>query len=379
MSEFSRIESSWIEIDLDRLAANFHTAKEFIGNVNYLAVIKANAYGHGAVECARRLETEGIHWFGVATAREALELRSAGITKPILCFAGFPRGSEVEAITADVRPVIFSAERLREINQAAGATGLKAAIHIEIDTGMGRVGVRYDEIEQILNVATAAENVTVEGLMTHFASAEDPDSDAFTAKQIDRFNICVSQFAERGFTPKILDLSNSPGAVRHPSARATMVRLGGLLYGMSDFLPPGVEISGLKPVLSLHSRIDLLKKVPQGETLGYNRTFTAARDSVIATVPIGYADGFRRGLSNNAAALVGGRRVPVVGRVSMDWTLLDVTDVINVKVNDEVIFIGEQKGQTIGVEDLAAALKTISYEITCGIGQRVARVYKGQK
>jgi alanine racemase len=241
---------------------------------------------------------------------------------------------------------------------------------------MGRLGVRWDEAEKLASDLKVFGNLRVEGIMTHFASADEPAEDGFTHKQVKLFYETVELFRRSGHDPTFIDLANSPGAVVHPESRGNMVRLGGILYGLGrDVLPGGVPKPELKPVMSVTSAIANLKHVPKGETVGYGRTFTTERDSVIAAVPIGYHDGFRRGLSNKARVIIRGRFAPVVGRVSMDWTTVDVTDITDVASEDEVILIGEQNGLRIGAEDLAADLGTISYEITCGISRRVVRKY----
>lgn len=381
MSEIISQRPTWAEINLDDLAFNFHSAKRFIGSdTKYMAVVKADAYGHGAVECARRLEAEGIDWFGVALPEEGVELRKAGIRKLILCLGGFWDGQETIALNYGLTPVIFQIQKAAELNAAAERRGTDISIHVKIDTGMGRIGVRFDEVGEFADQLKALANLRVEGLMTHFASADDLAQTGFTNVQIERFNTAVAIFREKGFTPAYLDLANSPGAVAHPSSRSNLVRLGGILYGLGgDVLPGGIEKPELKPVMSLRTRIAHLKTVPAGETIGYGRTFTTDVDSVIATIPIGYQDGYSRTLSNAGRAILRGVYVPVVGRVSMDWTTLDVTSVEGTQLGDEVILIGEKSGLQITAEDLARATGTISYEITCGINRRVPRFYRSDR
>jgi alanine racemase len=378
MSEIISQRPTWAEINLDNLAFNFHSAKSFIGpNTKYMAVVKADAYGHGAIECAKRLEAEGVDWFGVALPEEGVELRKAGIRKLILCLGGFWDGQESVALNYGLTPVIFQIEKATTLNAAAARRGTDVSIHVKIDTGMGRVGIRYGEVAEFADQLRALPHLRVEGLMTHFAAADDLGQTNFTNLQIERFNTAVAIFREKGFTPAYLDLANSPGAVAHPSSRSNLVRLGGILYGLGgDVLPDGIAKPELKAVMSLRTKIAHLKTVPVGETIGYGRTFTTDTESKIATIPIGYQDGYSRTLSNNGRAIVRGVYVPVVGRVSMDWTTLDVTGVEGAKLGDEVILIGEDSGLHIRAEDLARATNTISYEITCGINRRVPRLYK---
>lgn len=377
MLDITSQRPTWAEINLDNLAANFHSSKQFVGeNVKYMAVVKADAYGHGAVECAKRLEAEGVDWFGVALPEEGVELRHAGITKLILCLGGFWNEQESLVLNYHLTPVVFQIEKARILNAAAERRGTAVAIHVKVDTGMGRVGVRYDQVREFVDALAPLDHLRVEGVMTHFASADDLAQNEFTNLQIARFHEAVEVFRSRGFKPAYLDMANSPGAVGHAEARSNMVRLGGVLYGLGgDVLPKGIDKPTLKPVMSLHSSIADIKRIPAGETVGYGRTFTTKRDSLIATIPIGYQDGYSRPLSNVGRMIVRGTYAPVAGRISMDWTTIDVTDVADVVIGDEVVLIGEQDGANILAEDLGAATGTISYEITCGINRRVPRRY----
>lgn len=372
---------TWAEINLDNLAFNFHSVKKFIGeNIEIMAMVKADAYGHSAVECSLRLEKEGVDWFGVALPEEGIELRRNGIKKRILCLGSFWKGQEKLLIENEITPIIYRKEIADLFNEAAKEFGTIANIHIKIDTGMGRVGVRFDEIEEFAQHISKLENLNVEGLMTHFAAADNLCENDFTNLQIERFQNAVEIFKRLGFTPKYQDLANSPGAIAHENARADLVRLGGILYGLGDdVLPTEIEKPELKPVLSLYSKIAHLKKVPKGETLGYSRTFRTERDSLIATIPIGYQDGYNRVLSNKSKVLINGKFAKIVGRISMDWTIVDVTDIPNVKIDDEVILIGKIGNLEIRASDLAKLSDTISYEITCGINKRVRRKYVGSK
>jgi alanine racemase len=341
-----------------------------------MAVVKADAYGHGAVKCARRLETEGADWLGVALPEEGLELRENSIKKPILCLGGFWAGQENLLLENNLTPVIYRIEQAEKYNQAAKDKAITADIHIKIDTGMGRIGVRFDEIKAFVENLKRFDNLRVEGLMTHFAAADNLAENDFTNEQIKLFDESVELFEENCFRPKYKDLANSPATVAHENSLGNMARLGGVLYGLGgDVLPKGIEKPELRAVMSLRTKISHLKKVPKGETLGYSRTFTTKRDSIIATIPIGYHDGYSRSFSNRGRVIIKGVFAPIVSRISMDWTILDVTDVQNVKVNDEVILIGEHNNLKITAEDLAKLDDTISYEITCGINRRVPRKY----
>lgn len=361
-------------IDLDALAFNFQRSKQFIGSdLKYMAVVKADAYGHGAVECAKRLEQVGVDWFGVAIPEEGVELREAGITTPILCLGSFWPGQERSLFESSLTPVIFNIAAAESLNGYARERSVSIEIHVKIDTGMGRVGVRFENAAEFAKSVKSLDHLSVTGIMTHFASAEDPTEIDFTSLQIERFNSAVEAFRTAGHDPKWLDLANSPGAIAHPDSRGNLVRLGGALYGLlDDIMPADTPSPVLTPVLSLRSKIADIKSVPAGETLGYGRSFTTDRDSKIALVPIGYADGYPRGLSNVSRVAINGTFSPVVGRISMDWTLVDVTDSPRAKIGDDVILIGEG----ITAAELARSVDTIGYEITCGISPRVPRIYK---
>lgn len=363
------------KIDLDALAHNLRETRRFVGaDLRYMAVVKADAYGHGAVECARRLEMEGIDWFGVAITEEGVELREAGITKPILCLGSFWPGQEDTIISNDLTPVIFELDVAEALSSVVG--DMSYDVHVKIDTGMGRVGIRWTEVSEFARELRRFSNLNVAGLMTHLASAGDPDQDDLTKKQIERFWEACDVFRAEGFEPAIFDIANSPGSIRCRDSRVDLIRLGGALFGLiDDILEQSIARPDLRPVLSLVSRVAYVRDVPKGEGLGYDQTFHTTRDSRIALVPIGYNDGYPRGESNRQSAILKGVLVPVVGRVSMDWTLLDVTDVPDCRKGDEVTFIGRSGGHEIKAADLAANLGTIGYEITCGISPRVRRVY----
>ncbi len=377
MSETNERRPTWAEINLNNLAFNFHSVKKFIGGkVEYMAVVKADGYGHGAIRCAKKLASEGVDWLGVALPEEGFVLREYGIKTPILCLGSFWQEQANLLIENNLTPVIYRIPQAENLSRAAEDKHIVFPVHIKVDTGMGRIGVRFDEVEAFAEQLKKIKNLRVEGIMTHFAAADNLNEDEFTNLQVERFYDSVKVFESKGFQFKYKDLANSPGAIAHENTWGNMVRLGGILYGLGDdVLPKEIIKPELKPVLSLYSRIAHIKNVPKGETLGYSRTFVTEQDSIIATIPIGYQDGYRRSLSNKSRAILNNRYVPIVGRISMDWTILDVTGVPDVKVNDEVILIGESNDLKVSAEDLAQCSDTISYEITCGINRRVNRKY----
>lgn len=368
---------TWAEIDLDALASNFQSVRALVGaNVGIMAVVKADAYGHGAARCARRLEAEGADWFGVALPEEALELRRARVTRPILCLGGFWQGQEDLCLQEGIVPVVYRLDMIDSLNRAAADRGIVATVHVKIDTGMGRLGVRYTEAREFADALLSFRHVRVDGVMTHFAAADDPDRDCFTTEQASRFKEIVAAWRERGIKPTYEDMANSAGTYGHPSTWGNLVRPGGVLYGLwRDVLSPQADGFSLRPVMSLRSRVTLLKRVSRGETLGYGCTFQASRETLVATLPIGYDDGYMRALSNRGRVIVRGALAPVVGRISMDLTLVDVTDVRGIALGDVVTLFGMDGDLSVPVEDLAKTADTLSYEITCGISARVPRYY----
>jgi len=376
---------TWAEIDLDALAANFRAVREHVGaSVGVLAVVKADAYGHGAVACARRLREEGAGWFGVALPEEGLELRQAGVEEPVLCLEGFWDGQAGLCLQQRLTPAVYQREVAEALNRAARAAGVVADVHVKIDTGMGRLGVRVEDAAEFAAVMRELKSLRVDGLMTHFAAADDAGQEDFTGDQLSRFSGAREAFATLGHRPRFTHLANSAAVFACPSAHGDLVRPGGVLYGLwRDVLrppPSSLQVGTqtpppLRPVMSLRSRVTLLKTISSGETLGYGCTFKAARPTRVATLPIGYHDGYPRHLSNRGRVIVRGQFAPVVGRVSMDLTLVDVTDVSGVEVGDIVTLFGVDKNLSLPAEELAATVSTISYEITCGVSRRVPRLF----
>ncbi|MCS6885267.1 MAG: alanine racemase [Acidobacteriota bacterium] len=370
---------TWAEIRLDRLVENYFAVKQYVGDaVQVMAVLKADAYGHGAVEAALCLERHGADQFGVALVEEGCQLRQAGVGLPILCLGGFwQRQQAQECLELDLTPTVYHIDMLKILEEVALKAGRKLAYHLKVDTGMGRLGVRPEQLTSLLDYAVTCRAAVLEGVYTHFAAADEPERDQETAAQIRCYEACLKLIEQRLGRVCYRHLSNSAGLHRWPRARGNMVRTGGLIYGLwRDVLAPSPPPPAVKPVLSLHSRIILIKEVPAGTPLGYGATFVTKHRSLIATIPIGYDDGWRRACSNNSRVIVRQRYAPVVGRVSMDLTLLDVTDIPGVKIGDEVVLIGEMGDVSITAEEVAGNIDTISYEITCGISKRVPRVYK---
>ncbi len=367
-------------IDLDILRQNFTEAREIVGpDVRIMAMVKADAYGHGAIECARSLEQLGADWFGVATVEEGVELRRSGITAPILSLGGFWPGQELLLVDLNITPVIFRLDQAERLDHAVSISSKKNfAIHLKIDTGLGRVGLTYDGAAEFADRLRSFDHLTAEGIMTHFAAADDLDQKVFTSLQVERFDRAVNAFEGRGFRFRFKDMANSAATVLSPGTHRDMVRLGGILYGLTgDTVAPVSDRDLFKPVLSLSTAIAHIKEVNAGETLGYGRTFTALQTSLIATLPVGYGDGYPRALSNCGSVLIDGDQFPIVGRISMDWTIVDITKAPHLKVGDRVTLIGESKGRTINAEDIARLSGKLSYEVITGLTKRVPREYRG--
>jgi alanine racemase len=373
-SPFTFSRPTWAEISLPNLIHNYRTIKAYLQRqAQLMAVVKANAYGHGAITCAQALEREA-DWFGVALVEEGIELRAAGIIRPILCLGGFWHG-QAEAIMAhNLTPVIYRIDQAEELDKQAQQANRVINYHLKVDTGMGRLGIPLNDLPAFVQTLSQFSNLQLDGLMTHFAEAESLDH-KFTDGQVECFEEALVQVRAAGFAPTWTHLCNSAGIHSHANGWGNLARAGAAMYGFTrDVIAPAPAPFDVKPVLSLHSRIVQLKTVPAGVSLGYGRTFTTSRESRIATIPIGYADGLHRAHSNNGRVLVRSQFAPIVGRVSMDLTMLDVTNVAGVALGDEVILIGAQGGLQITAEDLAEQIDTISYEIACGISARVPRI-----
>lgn len=367
---------TWAEISLPALKSNYRHLKSALKpGTGLMAVVKADAYGHGAAECAAALEVEGADWFGVALIEEGVALRRSGTRTPIFCLGGFWSGQADLVIAHDLTPAIFRLDAAEELNARALAAGVAYPFHLKVDTGMGRLGVPFADVADFARELKRFSGLRMDGLLTHFADADGGDP-AYTRDQVVRFEAAGEILSGLGFSPKWKHLANSAGLHAYPEAHGNLARAGATLYGLTrDVLAPGSPSHGLSPVLSLRSRVIQLKTVCAGTPLGYGRTFVTGRESRIGTIPAGYADGFRRAFSNNGQVIVRGGLAPVVGRVSMDLTIIDLTGIEGASLGDEVTLIGENGGVALRAEDLAALIGTISYEIVTGISSRVPRVY----
>ncbi|MFH1654749.1 MAG: alanine racemase [Pseudomonadota bacterium] len=367
-------------IDLKALTHNYDALKNLLPEgVEIMAMVKADAYGHGAVEVSRALEQLGVKALGVATVEEGLELRSSGIETRILVMGGLMGVGSAAAcvmVGADLTPVIHSADVIGALETAAREKKKKLPIHVKVDTGMNRLGIRIESLPNLLSRIKSSENLVVEGVMTHFAQA---GHNSFTDEQIDLFKKAKVKIESELGKIRLWHMANSTALIERLISFSDMdeiwVRPGLSLYGtVSDAkVPDGVK---LIPVMSLVSKVALIKHVPKGERVSYGSTFEVKKNSLLAVVPIGYADGYPWALSNKAKVLIEGMRVPVVGRVTMDMIIVDVTDLSGkVEVGSEVILMGRQKDASITVDEIASWANTIPYEIFCGISKRMPRIY----
>jgi len=361
------------EIDLHALDHNFKHVMLCANGRQILAVVKARAYGHGTVEVSRRLLTLGADMLGVALVEEGRELREAGIQTPVLIMGAiFPEQAEA-VVSLNLTPVVFSLSVAKALSCAAQKKKKTISVHVKIDTGMGRIGISPEAAPAFIASVQKLGGISVQGLMTHFADADLQDK-RFASQQIDRFETLLRTLDAQGITVPMRHAANSAAVLDCPRAFFTMVRPGLMLYGYNPLERENAS-RGLRPVLSLVTRIAFIKKVPAGVAISYGRTFTTLRESRIATLPIGYADGYCRSLSNRGEALVRGIRVPVVGRVCMDMCMVDVTDVPSAREGDDAVLIGSQGAEWITADDIAAKIGTIAYEVLCGISSRVPRIY----
>jgi alanine racemase len=362
------------QIDLAALRWNFEQVRSIVGpGIKIFSVVKADAYGHGAREVAAALAAAGSDGFGVATLEEGIELREAGIRSPILVLTAVYAEQLEEFFRRDLTPAVSDVATIRELDEMTRRHGRMLKFHLKVDTGMGRLGLLHSEIEAWLPDIVKLEALHLEGIFSQLAHAEDA-AGGYTKGQVKNFNYVVERLRGAGFKPSLIHLANSAGVIGVSDSHGTLVRPGLMLYGVYP-APEMARRVELRPALSWRTRILQLKELPAGSSIGYGRTFTTRRESSIAALPVGYADGYHRLLSNRGAALVRGQRAPIVGRISMDLTLIDVTDIRGVSQGDEVVLLGRQGDETISAGEMAVWAETISYEILTSISARVPRVY----
>ncbi len=376
--------STWVEVDLDRFSANLRLVRRLVEAEEpgadgprhtprgILLVVKADAYGHGAVEMAEAAESEGVACLGVATLHEGIQLRQAGCRLPIVALSPLLPSEIGEAVAHGLDPTVCDLDFARALSAEAVRTGRAVRCHVEVDTGMGRTGVRESEAEAFLVAVTGLPGLRLASLFTHFPDADAEDR-TFALEQVGRFRRLAERLAARDIRPPRLHASNSAGTVSVPEARFDWVRVGLLAYGHS---PPNARTKlALEPVMSFKSRLVQVRDLPAGAPISYGRTYVTLRAMRVGVVAVGYGHGYSWLLSNQGHMLVRGRRVDIVGRVTMDLTMVDLTPAPEARVGDDVVLFGEQDGGVLSLEEVAEGSRTLPYEIMCTIGKRVTRIY----
>lgn len=362
----------WAEIDMNALEDNIRNIKSCIkGNAKFCAVVKANAYGHGAIEVAKKAVEMGADYLAVAVIDEAIELRKAGFTTPILILGATPLESAALLVDYDITQAVFTIEQAKAISAEAMRRGKTAKVHVKVDTGMSRIGVRPEVAGEFAREISELPNITVEGVFSHFALADVKDK-SFAHKQLDNFKLALGKIEEAGVKVAIRHIANSAAILEMPEAHFDMVRAGIILYGLwpSDEVEHVIE---LKQVLKLCAKVVYMKTLHEGESISYGCTFTAKRESRIGTLPLGYADGYTRLFTGKAQVEFNGKRAPIAGRICMDQCMADFTDIPEINQGDTVVLYGSD---TLTTDEAAGWLGTINYELPCMLAPRVPRLYK---
>jgi alanine racemase len=366
---------TWAEVSLGTLRENYRMVRDYVGkNVTVCAVVKAYAYGHGAVECAKALQDEGATWMGVTSLDEAIPLREERIDTRVLLMTGFWRGEQEEVVRLALTPTVWEVEHVELMEKAAARLdATQHPVHLKVDTGMGRLGATME--------LRSASHLKLEGMATHLAASEVLDAPS-VAEQLKNFETARRMLRDYGFNPRFVHAANTSAVISHHEAWNTMVRPGLALYGYHlPFERAGRVVSGrglklaVKPVLTWKTRIFSLRDMCAGQALGYGGTYVTKAPSRIAVLPVGYADGLNRGLSAGGRVIVRENYAPIVGRISMDLTLVDVTGIPDIEVGDEVVLLGSADGLSVDAREHAELANTIPYEILCGISKRVPRRY----
>ncbi|PRQ09933.1 alanine racemase [Enhygromyxa salina] len=369
------VRPTWAAIDEAALGHNLRTISRHVGpRCRVLAVVKADGYGHGAIDSARTFVEAGAWGLAVSLIEEGVELRQAGIRAPVLVLGGVHPGSEDVVVHGSLTPVVWAPQHLQLLSAAVRRSGAeRLPIHIKIDTGMSRLGVLPSDLAALLDwfQTHAAGELEIEGVMTHFACADDPDDTHTSATQLEQFRACLAMLGEHGIHPSIRHVCNSAGLVRFADAHLDMVRPGIAIYGAAS--SRAVELAGLRMGMSVHSRLLGIRELPAGARVSYGHRQTLDRATRLGILPVGYGDGYPRNMSGRAEVLVRGHRCPIVGSITMDLSMVDVTDLPDAREGERVTLLGRQGRQTIDVHELASWAGVIPYEMTCGISKRVPR------
>lgn len=373
--DLKNLRPTWAEIDLDAIANNVRELKSAASpGTEMIAVIKADGYGHGAIEVARTALENGASWLAVAVLDEAVQLRQAGLTVPMLILGYIPPAQARRVLEHDLRVAVFHRDLAEALSEAAVSMGKRVSVHVKVDTGMGRIGIAaVNQAVDFIEGVAKFPGIDLEGAFTHFASADEPDKD-FTVGQLDKFLSVIDMARARGIHIRIRHAANSAGLIDLPETHLEMVRPGISLYGFY----PSEDVSRkvrLIPAMTWKTRVSFVKRIGPGTPVSYGRTYKAQEEETIITLPVGYADGFSRAWSNRGQVLLGGEKHAIVGRVCMDQIMARVRGGLVPEVGQEVVLMGRQGGQEISGDDLAMGLGTINYEIVCLVGKRVPRVY----
>ncbi len=366
---------SYVEVDLDAIAHNIRTLKTHVGpRVALMAVVKANAYGHGAVEVAQTALKHGAERLAVARAGEGIELRKAGITAPILAMSYTPPGDMDAVVAHNLTVAVTERETAEALSARAVAQGRIMPVHVKVDTGMGRFGLLPEEVVPFLNWLTTLPNLTLEGLYTHFAVADLADK-TYTREQFRIFQRVAAEAQTAGHTIPLRHVANSATILDLPDMHLDAVRPGVATYGLrpSGEVPPALP---LRPALAIKSHVARVRTLPAGSSISYGRTYITPRETPVALIPVGYGDGYHRLASNRGAVLINGKRAPIVGRVCMDQFVVDISLVGSVKLGDEVVLLGRQGDGYITAEEIAGWTETINYEVTTSLLPRLPRLYR---
>ncbi|NVB41467.1 alanine racemase [Pseudenhygromyxa sp. WMMC2535] len=368
------VRPTWAGVDQAALASNLRAVQSHVGErCRVLAVVKADGYGHGAVDSARSFVAAGAWGLAVSLIEEGVELRQHGVRAPVLVLGGVSPGSEDVIVHGALTPVVWAPQHLQLLAAAVRRSGAeRLPIHLKIDTGMSRLGVLPEDLDGLLDALGRYEDeLRVEGVMTHFACADDPDDRATSEAQLDRFRACLARLGERRIHPQIRHVCNSAGLVRFPEAHLDMVRPGIAIYGAGS--SPAVELAGLRMAMGVHSRLLGIRELPAGTKVSYGHRQTLDRPSRLGIVPVGYGDGYPRNMSGRAQMLIRGHRCPVVGNITMDLSMVDVSDLPDAREGERVTLLGSQGRERIDVYEMAEWAGLIPYEVTCGLSKRVPR------
>ncbi len=373
--ETSFFRPTIIEIDLDALTKNLDYFKTKLSdNIELMAVVKADAYGHGAIPVVTHLQTLGVKYFAVAFLDEAIQLRKAGILDHILVLGYTPDNGIEIACKYDIALTVYTLDIIERIENAGQKLGKNTKVHLKIDTGMGRIGLAPRDIDEYINYIRKTKWIDFEGIYTHFATA-DLREKSFTYNQYRIFSEVVDKVKE-SFSPSIIHVSNTAAVIGFTELKQTMARIGIGLYGLAPSDEVDLLKDDLKAVMTIKTEVIYVKTINLGQTVSYGATFKATRKTTVATLPIGYADGLSRNLSNKGCVIVHGVKAPIIGKICMDQTMIDVTGINDVQIGDEVVIVGSQNNQQITMDDNASLLNTINYELVTLLGKRIPRVYK---